>query len=58
MAKNSEEEVEEEDLVEEEVKLHAITVNNWAIMPEIVRNLQRHVPIAKRKTIMWSNVPS
>ena len=36
VAKNSEEEVEEEDLVEEEVKLHAITVDNQVTMPEIV----------------------
>ena len=34
-----EEEAEEEDLVEEEVKLHAITMENQAIMQNISRNL-------------------
>ena len=36
VAETSEEEVEEKDLVEEEVKLHDITVDNRVTMPEIV----------------------
>ena len=36
VAKNSEEEVEEEDLVEEKVKLHAIILDNWVTMPNII----------------------
>ena len=35
VVENLEEEVEEEDLVEEEAKLHAITMENWVIMLEI-----------------------
>ena len=49
---------EEEDLAEEEVKLYAITMDNQTIMIDISMNLQRHVHIAKRRTIMWSNVLS
>ena len=49
---------EEDDLEKKEVKSYAITVDSWAIMLEISRNLQRHVHIAKHMTIMWSNVPS
>ena len=51
-------EEEEEDLVEEEVHLHAITLDNWAIMLDISKSQQIHVDIAKRRTIMWSNVLS
>ena len=51
-------EVEDEDLVEEGVRLHAITVDNWVTMPEIARILQRHVHIVKDRTIMWRNVLS
>ena len=47
---------EEEDLVEEEVKLYAITVDIWAIMPESTRNLLIHVLTAKCRTVMWSSV--
>ena len=54
----SEVEEEEEDLAEEDVKLYAINVDNWAIMQEISMNLKIHVHIAKRRTTMWSNVPS
>ena len=35
VVETSEEEVEEEYLVEEDAKLHAITVDNWVTMPEI-----------------------
>ena len=49
---------EEEDLAEEEVKPYVITMDSQAIMPKIAKNLWRHVHIAKRRTIMWSNVPS
>ena len=57
MVENSEEE-EEDDLAEEEVRLHDITMEKWAIMLEISKSLQRHIHIAKRKTIMWNNVLS
>ena len=49
---------EEEDLAEEEVRLHAITVNNRVTMLEISWNLQRHVHTIRDRTIMWSNVSS
>ena len=35
VVETSKEEVEEEDLAEEEAKLHAITVDNWVSMLEI-----------------------
>ena len=57
MVETSEEEGEE-DLAEEEVRLHAITMDSQAISIEIVRSLQRHVHIVKRRTIVWSNVLS
>ena len=43
---------EEKDLVEEEVRLHAITMDSWVIMPDIVKNLQIHAHIVKCRTIM------
>ena len=49
---------EDEDLAEEEVKLHAIIVDNWVTMPDISNTLQRRVPIVKDRTIMWRNVLS
>ena len=58
MVETSEEEVEEEVLVEEEVKLHAIIVENQVTMPDIVWNLQIHVHFVKGRTIMWRNVLS
>ena len=56
MVENLEEEAEEEDLVEGEVRLHAITVDNQVTMLEISKSLQKHVHIVKVRTIMWSNV--
>ena len=54
----SKEEVKVEVLVGEEVKLHAITMDNQVTMPEIAWNPQIHVHIVKGRTIMWSNVLS
>ena len=36
VAENLEDEVAKEDLIGEEVQLHAITVDNWVTFPEIV----------------------
>ena len=58
VVETSEEEVEEEALLEGEVRLHAITVDNQVTMPEIAWNLQGHVHTVKDKTIMWRNVLS
>ena len=58
VAETLEAEEEEEDLVEEEVMLHAITVDNQGTMPEIACNLRRHVHTVRDRTIMWSNVLS
>ena len=55
---NSEEEVEEEVLVEEKVKSHDITLDNKVTMPEIAYNLKRHAHTVRDMTIMWSNVLS
>ena len=56
VVKTSEAEEEEEDLVEEEIRLHAI--NKQVTMPDISWNLQRHVHTVRDKTIMCSNVPN
>ena len=45
-----------EDLVEEEVRLHAITMENLNIILDIFRNLERHFLTTKHMTIIWSNV--
>ena len=58
VVETSEEEVEEESLLEGEVRLHAITVDNQVTMPEIAWNLQGHVHTVRDKTIMWTNVLS
>ena len=47
---------EEEDLAEEEVRLHTITMENPNIILEIFRSLERHLLTAKHMTIIWSNV--
>ena len=52
------EEEEEEDLVEEEIKLHPITMDNQVTMPDISWKLRRHVHIVRDMTIMWRNVLS
>ena len=51
-------EEEEEDLEKEEVRLHAITVDNQVTIPDISWNMQRHVHTVRDMTIMWSNVLS
>ena len=56
VVENSEKEVEEVDLVEEEAKLLAITVENWVTMPDISYNLRRHVHTVRDRTIMSNNV--
>ena len=48
-------EKEEEDLVEEEAKLRAITMDNQVTMPEISWNLRIHAHIVRDGTIMWRN---
>ena len=58
VVETSEEEEEEEYLVEEEVRLHAITVDNRVTVRDISWNLQRHVPILRDMIIMWRNVLS
>ena len=55
---NSEAEEEDEDSVEEEVRLHSITINNQVIILEISWSLQRHAHTISDMTIMWSNVLS
>ena len=57
VAENSEAE-EEEGFVEEEVRLHAITVDKQVTVPEISWNLWRHVHTVMDMTIMWSNAVS
>ena len=47
---------EEEDLAEQEVRLHAIIVENLNIILDIFRNLERHFLTAKHMTIIWSDV--
>ena len=47
---------DEEDLVEEEVRLHAITMENLNIILDIFRNLERHFLTTKHMTIIWSDV--
>ena len=56
MVETSNEEEEEQDSIEEEVKLHDITMDNQVTMREISWNLQRHVHTVRDRTIMWSNV--
>ena len=58
VVENSEVEEEEEDLVEEEVMLHAITMDNQVTMPDISWNLRSHVHTIRDRTIMWINVLS
>ena len=54
----SEGEAKEEVLVEEGVKLHAITMENQVTMLEIVWKLSRYVDIVRDKNIMWGNILS
>ena len=43
-------------MADEEVRLHAITMENLNIILDIFRNLERHALTAKHMTIIWSDV--